>query len=193
MKNKVLNAYKKMANKGVFPHLFACTLLIPLRNIFLSPEKLIRRLNLEDGMRVLEVGAGPGYFSLKVAQAVPEGRLVISDIQTEMLAIAQKRLAKKHIENVSFHHCNGTDFPFEGETFDRIYMVTVFGEVENKAAYIKEFWRLLGPGGIVSVSEQPGDPDRLTIEEIKALFTEEGFEFDWLFGGKSNFTINFRK
>ena len=193
MKNKVLNAYKKMANKGVFPHLFACTLLIPLRNIFLSPEKLIRRLNLEDGMRVLEVGAGPGYFSLKVAQAVPEGRLVISDIQAEMLAIAQKRLAKKHIENVSFHHCNSTDFPFDGETFDRIYMVTVLGEVENKAAYIKEFWRLLVLGGLVSVSEQPGDPDRLTIEEIKALFTEEDFEFDELFGGKSNFTINFRK
>ena len=193
MKNKILAAYKKMANKGIFPHLFAFTLLIPLRNIFLSPEKLIRRLGLKENMRVLEVGVGPGYFSLKVAQTVSGGRLVVSDIQPEMLAIAQKRLDKKHVKNASFHHCNGTDFPFEDETFDRIYMVTVLGEVENKAAYVKEFWRLLVPGGIVSVSEQPGDPDRLTIEEIKTLFTEEGFELERLFGGRSNFTINFRK
>ena len=47
---------KSFAGKGVFPHKFAFTLLIPIRNIFLSPERLIERLELKEDFLVLEIG-----------------------------------------------------------------------------------------------------------------------------------------
>ena len=67
-KTKKLNSriIKNFGSKGVFPYQFAFTLLIPLRNIFLSPKKLISRLELKEDSIVLEIGPGPGYFSLKL-------------------------------------------------------------------------------------------------------------------------------
>ena len=85
-KNKSLKGIKEFTGKGIFPHQFAFTLLIPLRNIFLSPKQLIERLELKKNFAVLEIGPGPGYFSVKVAQYLTKGSLVLADIQEEMLA-----------------------------------------------------------------------------------------------------------
>ncbi|ABR47639.1 Methyltransferase type 11 [Alkaliphilus metalliredigens QYMF] len=193
MKDKRSSIITRFAKKGIFPYQFAFTLLIPLRNVFLSPKKLIQRLELKENDNVLEVGAGPGYFSSKVAKSLKNSKLTLADIQSEMLDLAKKRLTKKKVFNVEYHLCNGVDFPFETNKFDIIYMVTVLGEIENKQQYVKEFYRLLCPNGIISISEQGGDPDKMSIEEIKDLLHDCGFEFDKLYGRKSNFTINFRK
>ncbi len=193
-REKYLNIFGKAARKGgVFPHNFAFTLLIPIRNIILSPKKLISRLGLKKDSNVLEVGSGPGYFSYWVAKAIPDGRLILTDIQEEMLSIAKRRLFHKKVENVDYHLCNGIDFPFEDDSFDVIYMVTVFGEVENKVQYAKEFLRMLRPGGVLSISEQAGDPDKMSIDNIKELLIPFGFKLGKLFGTKNNFTINFYK
>lgn len=194
MKEKYSRVFGRIAKKGaLFPPQLAFTLLIPVRNIFLSPKKLIKRLELKEKYNVLEVGPGAGYFSSEVAKAISNGKLVLTDIQEEMLAISEKRLTKKKIFNVEYHLCNGVTFPFENNEFDVIYMVTVLGEIENKQQYAKEFFRVLRPNGILSISEQPGDPDKMTIGEIKELLDYSGFKVDKLYGTKNNFTINFRK
>ncbi|GAB6180916.1 methyltransferase domain-containing protein [Desulfotomaculum defluvii] len=187
------SVFDRFAKKGVFPYQFAFTLLIPLRNLFLSPKKLIQRLELKENYNVLEIGPGPGYFSAKVAKSIPHGILTLTDIQKEMLDIAKKRLSKKNIFNVEYHLCNGIDFPFESNKFDVIYMVTVLGEIENKQQYVKEFYRIMCPNGNLSISEQAGDPDKMSIDEIKNLLLDSGFEFDKFYGTENNFTINFRK
>ncbi len=87
---------KGFATKGVFPHEWAFTLLFPLRNIFLSPEKLIRRLDVKENYKVLEVGPGPGYFSIPVARKLKNGKLYLADIQSEMLEYAKKRFEKRN-------------------------------------------------------------------------------------------------
>ncbi len=191
MQGKYLEKFKGIARKGVFPYQFAFTLLIPIRNIFLSPKKLLQRLKLKDNYHVLEVGSGPGYFSVGVARAIPNGRLTVTDIQPEMLDLVEKRLLKKKVFNTAYHLCNGLDFPFADKEFDCIFMVTVLGEVENKEEYIKEFWRMMRPRGILSISEQAGDPDKMSIDEIIALVNNFGFEFARLYGTRNNFTINF--
>jgi len=68
------------SGKGVFPPKYAFTLLIPLRNIFLSPRKLIQRLDIREDHNILEIGPGPGYFSTHVAKKLKSGRLVLLDI-----------------------------------------------------------------------------------------------------------------
>jgi len=183
----------RMTNKGVFPHQFAFTLLIPLRNIFLSPRQLIHHMELQPFHQVLEVGPGPGYFSKKIAKVLTEGQLILADIQQEMLDYAKKRINKKNLTNVDYYLCDGNDFAFADNRFDRIFMVTVIGEVENKERYLQEFYRILKPGGILSISELAGDPDKMSPEELKDLAANAGFTTNQLFGNKRNFTLNFKK
>jgi len=154
---------------------------------------LIKRLELSNDSIVLEVGPGPGYFSAHVAGAIPEGKLILTDIQRKMLDYARKRLNKKKITNVEFYQCDGNNFPFENNKFDRIFLVTVLGEVEHKREYIEEFYRLLKPGGLLSISEQAGDPDRMSISEIKDLLKDSGFELNKTFGNNKNYTVNFKR
>lgn len=184
---------KSFAGKGVFPHKFAFTLLIPLRNIFLSPKKLVHRLELRDTFQVLELGPGPGYFSPSVAREIISGKLYLSDIQQEMLDYAKMRLDKKRLQNVEYHLCNGHNFDFPDNFFDRIFMVTVIGEVENKEKYVKEFFRMLKPEGILSVSEMAGDPDKMSMNELSELISKEKFLEYKCFGTKRNYTLNFLK
>jgi ubiquinone/menaquinone biosynthesis C-methylase UbiE len=184
---------KRLAGKGVFPPKYAFTLLFPLRNIFISPGQLIERMDLKSDSIVLEVGPGPGYFSAKIAPFLHSGKLFLTDIQQEMLDYAKKRLTRKKIHNVEYLLCNGTDMPFNDNMFDVIFMVTVLGEIENKIQYLKEFYRVLKSNGIVSISEQAGDPDKMEIEEIEELFRNSGFKTEKIFGSNRNFTINFRK
>lgn len=190
---KTNDVIKRFSQKGVFPHQMAFTLLIPLRNMFLSPKQLIERLELKDDSIVLEVGPGPGYFSVRVAKSLAKGKLYLADIQQEMLNYARKRLDKKGICNVEYSLCNGSTFPFSDSMFDLIYMVTVLGEIENKDTYISEFHRTLKDGGILSISEQTGDPDRLSPGEIDDLLTNKGFVFDKKYGTKRNYTLNYKK
>jgi ubiquinone/menaquinone biosynthesis C-methylase UbiE len=191
--SKTISPVKSLTGKGVFPPRFTFTLLFPARNFFISPKKLIQRLELQPSSVVLEVGPGPGYFSAKVAQVLTNGKLILADIQQEMLDYAKKRLTRKNINNVEYHLCDGSSLPFSNDKFDVIFMVTVLGEIENKQQYIKEFNRLLHSNGILSISEQAGDPDKMEPDEIKKLLQDSGFKFDRIFGSNKNFTINFRK
>jgi len=78
-------------------------------------------------------------------------------------------------------------------SFDVIFLIAVIGEVQNKDSYIEEFYRLLRKGGLLSISELKGDPDKLTTDEVKKLLRGSGFIFDAFFGNEKNYTINFRK
>ena len=184
---------KSFSTKGIFPHQWAFTLLIPLRNLILSPKNLIIRMKLKQGMNVLEVGPGPGYFSVPVAKYLSSGELVLADIQPEMLEKARKRIEKRNLQNVKYYLCNGHKFGLPDNYFDRIFLVTVLGEVENREQYLSEFYRMMKPGGVLSVSEQAGDPDKLTVEETKHLAEKSQFVFDELYGNEKNYTINFIK
>ena len=182
-----------LGKNKIFPHKWAFSLLIPFRNIFLSPKQVIDRLKLNDNMKILEIGPGPGYFSIKVAKILKKGHLVIADIQSEMLSIAEKRLKKQGLKNVNTYLCNGISFDFNDETFDRIFMVAVLGEVQNKSEYMAEFYRILKNDGILSISELAGDADKITIELIKEYGNNSSFKYMEQYGNKWSYTVNFLK
>ena len=182
---RLKNIIRGLTQAGsLFPHQMAFTLLIPLRALLLSPAELLRRLQPTADSRILEVGCGPGYFSPALARAVPQGELVLADIQPEMLAIARRRLEKRHITNTSCQLCNGS-------SFGRIVLVTVLGEVRDRSAYLREFARLLTHDGLLSISEAAGDPDKPEQGELIALLTAHGFTPVRQYGNRRNYTVNF--
>lgn len=181
------------SGKGVFPPKYAFTLLIPLRNLFLSPRKLIQRLDLKEHHTVLEIGPGPGYFSPHVARKLQDGRLVLLDIQQEMLDFSKKRLEKRGIKNVDYRLANGNSLELESNFYDRVFMVTVIGEVDNQDSYLQEIHRILKKNGILSISELAGDPDKFSLDEIQSLVSSYGFTVNDVFGSRWNYTVNFKK
>jgi ubiquinone/menaquinone biosynthesis C-methylase UbiE len=72
-------------------------------------------------------------------------------------------------------------------------MVAVIGEIENKEKYLCEINRILKNDGVLSISELVGDPDKLSIGELKSLVSANGFKENGFFGSKFNYTMNFKK
>ena len=159
----------------------------------LSPHELAARLGLTPTSRVLEVGAGSGYYSVEVARRVSAGRLELLDLQPEMLEKARRKLEAKGLSNVGYTRADAGLLPFEADSFDALFLVAVLGEVANRKAFLGEARRVLKPGGMLSVSEHLPDPDFSPLAKVKSLVEREGFEFYERHGARWSYTVNFRK
>jgi SAM-dependent methyltransferase len=190
---KWLDAWRRLSGRGTYPHEFAFLLLLPLRSLILSPRKLVTRLHLDVGSRVLELGPGPGFFSVRVARSIPRGHLFLVDLQREMLEKARLRIRRAGVANVSFTQAGADMLPFAADSFDVAFLVTVLGEVPSAGACLEAIRHSLVPGGILSISELPGDPDAMSEAEVAAPAHSAGFEFAESFRKRGGFTANFRK
>jgi ubiquinone/menaquinone biosynthesis C-methylase UbiE len=184
---------KRGAGRGTYPHQLAFLLEFSLRRFILSPERLVERLELEETARVLELGSGPGYFSPAVARRLPRGYLLLADLQNEMLQKAREKLAKAGLRNVGFVQANGTALPVPSGAWDCVFLVAVLGEVSDPGSCAQEIHRVLRPGGLLSLAEQPGDPDFIPLPDARKLVEGVGFRFEKVYGGGKNYTASFRK
>ncbi len=185
--------WRRFSGRGVYPHELAFLLESPLRNLILSPPKLADRLHLSTNSSVLEIGPGPGFFSAEVARRIPGGRLVLFDIQSEMLEKSRTRLGHAGVNNYRLVQGSADRLPFSPGTFDIVFLVTVLGEVPQPRECIDSICRVVRHGGLLSVSEQAGDPDALSKDELLHLAEQSGFEFLEQASFFSGFTLNLRK
>ncbi|HEC87670.1 MAG TPA: methyltransferase domain-containing protein, partial [Thermoplasmatales archaeon] len=179
--------------KGIYPSQISFWLDFPLRRLILSPKKLADRLYLKEDFKVLEIGPGPGYFSVEVARRIPQGHLELFDLQKEMLEKARHKIESAGLHNVGFTQGDAIDLPFDENEFDVVFLVAVLGEVSNKERCLGAIYRILKPSGLLSITEQPGDPDFLPLPVVRSLAEKQGFEFVESYGKKKNYTVNFRK
>jgi ubiquinone/menaquinone biosynthesis C-methylase UbiE len=177
---------RSFVGRGVYPHRLAFLLLLPFRRMQLSPAKLVRHLHLSPSERVLELGPGPGFFSIDVARAIPDGHLTLVDIQREMLQKARRRFQRTRVRNVGYVQADGVALPFHAGEFDVIFLVAALGEVSNPKSCLLSISRVLRPGGRLSIAEVAGDPDALREEDLKPLVQDTCLEFvrsEYLRGG----------
>lgn len=179
--------------RGVFPQEMSFLLELPWRRAVLSPRKLAGRLPLSAAHRVLEVGAGSGFYSAEVARALPGGLLVLSDLQPEMLKKARRKLEAADLSNVAYVAADAGRLPFAEDSFDLLFLVAVLGEIAERGAFLGEARRVLKPGGHLSVSEHLPDPDFSTCARVRSLVAGAGFEFLGRSGVGWSYTANFVK
>jgi len=182
------------------PASLACLVNNPIRRRYTRP--VLDRVGIRPGERVLEVGPGPGAFTVEAAQRVgAEGRLIAVDIQPEMIAQVEKRVREAGLTNVETHVADAYHLPLEDDSVDRAFLVTVLPEIPDQARALAELRRVLRspepaegkPGGLLSVTEEFLDPEYpLAFETIRRV-VEAGFRLEQRFGNFWLYTVNFRK
>ena len=187
------DVWSRFSGRGTYPHELAVMLLFPLRRMVFSPETLVRHLHLTRTSRVLELGPGPGFFSIHVARVIPQGRLELVDIQLEMLQKARRRLRRAGVRNTGYTRANAVTLPFRSGAFDVAFLVAVLGEVPDPKACLASIAAVLRPGGLLSVVELPGDPDAVTEEQLRTLTLGTGLEFVDSLRVSRGFLASFRR
>ena len=164
----------------------------PIRRHWMRP--VLDRVGIRPGERVLELGPGPGAFTVDAARRVgPEGRLVVVDIQPEMIAQVEKRVWEAGLTNVETHVADAYHLPLEDESVDRAFLVTVLPEIPDQARALAELRRVLKPGGLLSITEEFADPDYPFAFETIGRVEAAGFKLDQRVGNFWVYTLNFRR
>ncbi len=161
------------------------------------PDKFIQRSGIKEDMRVLDLGCGSGAFTTFVARAVGEkGKVYAFDIQPEMLEQLERKLSRpenKNIKNIKLIEGNAYELPFDDNSLDLVYMVTVLQEIPDRNRALHEVKRVLKPGGILAVTELFPDPDYPWKSTTIKLGEEAGFVLDEVSGNFFNYTVRFKK
>ncbi|OGU68487.1 MAG: methyltransferase type 11 [Stygiobacter sp. RIFOXYC12_FULL_38_8] len=135
------------------------------RRLFQNPQKILS-LYLKEGQTALDVGCGPGFFTLDMAKLVGEtGRVIGADLQEGMLSIVRGKVKGTELENrIVLHKC-GQDKIGLTDRVDFVLMFYMVHEVPNKNSLFSEIAKLLNPNGKVLLVEPPIHVSRAAFEE----------------------------
>lgn len=141
-------------------------------------ETVMDLANIRPGMVVADIGAGEGYYTVRLAERVGrKGRVLAQDIDTRAINRLGGRVERERLENVSIKLGAPDDPRLPKAGFDRIFLVHMYHEVEEPYAFL---WRLrpaLKPGGQVIVVDvdRPTDQHGISPQLLFCEFAQVGF------------------
>jgi SAM-dependent methyltransferase len=119
-----------------------------------TTKELIELCRIDERTHVLEVGSGTGATARYLAKKLG-CRVMGVDIRPSMIDRARERAARARVqERVEFRVASATDLPFEDGSFDVVLVESVTTFIEDKAAAIGEYARVLKPAGCVGLNEE---------------------------------------
>jgi ubiquinone/menaquinone biosynthesis C-methylase UbiE len=164
----------------------------PLRQRYM--RAVFDRIGIQSGERVLELGPGPGFFTVEAARrAGPGGRLIAVDIQPKMIALLEHRLQQAGVTNVETHVASAYELPAADASLDRAFLVTVLAEIPDPQRALAELHRAIKPGGVLSITEEFLDPDYPLAAETLRRVAAAGFQLAERYGNFWLYTLNFKK
>ncbi|MGC6399801.1 class I SAM-dependent methyltransferase [Sphingomonas sp. FW199] len=139
-------------------------------------DTVMDKAEITPGMTVADIGAGEGYYTTRLADRVgARGRVLAEDIIPSIHSALAERVTRERLSNVSVRLGEASDPKLPENSFDRIFMVHMYHEIEQPYAFL---WRMrpsLKPDGLVVVvdanrpTEQHGTPPDLLRCEFAAV------------------------
>ncbi len=106
--------------------------------------------HLTPGLRLLDVGCGPGNLAVQLAEAIKPGELVGIDVEPSQIEIAQQLGKKSGNDNLTFEVADVVNLPFDDSCFDVVHCGGVLGYIPDTTAALAEIKRVLRPGGTIA-------------------------------------------
>lgn len=177
-----------------FPWWLSPLLETPAMEAVAGSSRILDSLDLVPGMRVLDVGCGPGRVTVPAARRVgPSGEVVALDVQPPMLQRLKARADASGLGNIRPVLSRIGQGALERNAFDRALLVTVLGEVPDREAALREMYAALKTGGVLCVSEVIPDPHYQSRRTVRRLAGAVGFRPRRHYGNWLAFTAQFVK
>ncbi|HUF24785.1 MAG TPA: class I SAM-dependent methyltransferase [Vicinamibacterales bacterium] len=126
----------------------------PDRDAWQKPEQVMDALGIADGARVADLGAGGGYFTIRLARRVgPNGIVYAEDIQPQMLGSIERRVEREQLQNVRSVLGQPEDPNLPAGELDAVLIVDTFNAFEKPVAVLERVRESLKPGGRVGIIE----------------------------------------
>ena len=130
----------------------------PDRDAWQKPDLIMDALAIADGSAVADIGAGAGWFTIRLARRVgPNGMVYAQDIQRQMLEAIRRRVGREGLRNVETRLGVGSAPNLPERSLDAVLVVDVYPEVEDRVTFLRNLAAALKPGGRLGVvNYKPG-------------------------------------
>jgi len=144
-------------------------------------QKVMDMAAIQPGMTVADIGAGEGYYTIRLGDRVGgEGRVLAQDIDRAVLERLGRRVERERLDNVSIKLGAGDDPRLPEDSFDRVFMVHMYHEVKEPYAFLWRLWPSLKEGGKVIVVDidRPTDRHGIPPALLACEFERVGYRLD---------------
>lgn len=142
-------------------------------------EEVMELAQLKPGMSVADVGAGEGYYTVRLAPRVgKKGRVLAEDILPEVRDKLSDRVQRENLENVAVKLGSPENPMLPPESFDRIFLVHMYHEVQSPYAFLWHLRDGVKPGGLVVVvdADRPVKQHGIPPSQLKCEFAALGMD-----------------
>ncbi|HUS04338.1 MAG TPA: class I SAM-dependent methyltransferase [Dehalococcoidia bacterium] len=165
----------------------------PIRRKLQPPSGVIDHVHIQEGMNILELGPGTGFYTLEAARrAGPSGHVYAIDIKPRVIAILNGRVEQAAVKNITTKVASAYEIPLPSNSIDRAFMVHVLPEIPNKQKALHEIRRVLKKGGSLTLAEGLIDPDYHLQKTEIAWCRDAGFELAGSYGTVFFYVLTFR-
>lgn len=132
----------------------------PDRAAWQKPDQIMDALRIADGSAVADIGAGAGWFTIRLARRVgPNGVVYAQDVQREMLEAIRRRVSREGLQNVQTRLGQGSSSNLPRSAFDAVLVVDAYQEVDTgeRVSFLRNLAGSLKPNGRIGiVNWKPG-------------------------------------
>ena len=146
-----------------------------LRKLVQNPKKILKPY-INDGMTVLDLGCGPGFFTIEIAKLVGNsGKVIAADLQEGMLEkLKQKIQNTKFKDVIKLHKCQ-SDKIASSEKVDLVLVFYMLHEVPNQINFLQDIKTLLKPNGKVFIVEPKFHVSNDDFQKLINILIQTGF------------------
>ncbi len=153
----------------------------PERDAWQKPAEVIRALALAPEAAVADIGSGTGYFAVRIARSLPQGRVYGVDAEPDMVRYLTHRAMREGIANITAVQAGEAD-PRIPAPVDLVILVNTYHHVPGRERYFRELTKSLKPGGRLAIIDftldSPHGPPRrarLPAEDVKRELAAAGY------------------
>lgn len=166
----------KESNKRICPVENAGALDNKFRRLLQNPQKILKPY-IKEGMTVLDLGCGPGYFTIEIAKMLKDtGKVIATDLQEEMLNKVREKIEGTTLNNrIELHKCEENSIGVI-EKVDFILAFYMIHEVQDQSHLFEELKLILKPFGLIYIIEPKIHVSEKSFEEMVKRI--KSYDFD---------------